>query len=66
MHLTQVNKNMPIKLGYQVHVYTSRYNIIMKQLDVINFKSFAKELSNMQHYVVSQLERKTYGSKTCN
>ena len=35
----------------------------MKQLDVINFKSFAKELSNIQHYVVSQLEKKHMAQK---
>ena len=38
----------------------------MKQLEVINFE-FCKESSSIeQRRVVSQLQRKTCGSKTCN
>ena len=38
----------------------------MKQLEVVNFASLTEKSSKTQHRAVSQLQKKTYGSETCN
>ena len=43
---------------FKINVYTSRYIIIMKQLEVINFEIFAKESPSIQNRVVPQVQEK--------
>ena len=51
---------------FKINVHTSRYIIIMKQLEVTNFEIFAKESSSIKTELFHKYKKKMYGSQTLN